>query len=73
MDRKLGTGNEAIVYHVCEALCHSPPSEDDRIHSGGHLELNDTSTSRSPTISFGPEYTIKLLSRANLDEDKLVA
>ncbi|KAN0138325.1 kinase-like protein [Lactarius tabidus] len=71
--RKLGTGSYAVVYHVREVLSRSPPSEDDHIYPGGRLELDDVSISRSPLTEYGREYAIKLLSKADLDEEELVA
>ena len=71
--RKLGTGSYSVVYHVREVLCHSPPSEDDHFYLGGRLEFDDVSVSRSPSAEYGREYAIKLLSKAHLDEEELVA
>ena len=71
--RKLGTGSYAVVYHVREVLCRSPPSEDDHFYPGGRLEFDDASATRSPTSEYGREYAIKLLSKADLDEEELVA
>src|SRR6266702_3888005 len=71
--RKLGTGSYAVVYLVREVLCRSPPSEDDHFYPGGRLELDDASAPRSPPTEYGREYAIKLLSKADLDEEELVA
>ena len=71
--RKLGTGSYAVVYHVREVLSRSPPSEDDHIYPGGRLELDDASISRSLPTEYGRQYAIKLLSKADLDEEELVA
>ena len=72
--RRLGTGGYVIVYHICEVLCRSPPSEDDHFYPGGRLEYDDVSVSRSPPTEYGREYAIKLLSsKADLDEEELVA
>ncbi|KAI9452488.1 kinase-like protein [Lactarius psammicola] len=71
--RKLGTGSYAVVYLVREVLCRSPPSEDDHFYPGGRLELDDASATRSPPTEYGREYAIKLLSKADLDEEELVA
>ena len=65
---KLGTGSYAVVYLVREVLSRSPPSEDDHVYPGGRLELDDTSSMRAPT-EYGREYAIKLLSKADLDEE----
>lgn len=69
---KLGTGSYAVVYLVREVLSRSPPSEDDHVYPGGRLELDDTSSMRAPT-EYGREYAIKLLSKADLDEEDLYA
>ncbi|KAF8262881.1 kinase-like domain-containing protein [Lactarius quietus] len=71
--RKLGTGSYAVVYLVREVICRSPPSEDDHIYPGGRLELDDASVSRSPTTEYGREYAIKLLSKADLNEEELAS
>jgi hypothetical protein len=70
--RKLGTGSYAVVYLVREVLARSPPSEDDHVYPGGRLELDDAASSHPPT-EYGREYAIKLLSKADLDEEELVA
>ena len=72
MVRKPGIGNYAVVYHLCEAL--SDPCLSDMIIS--ILEVSSNSIippHRSSTTATGREYSIKLLSNANLDEDALVA
>ena len=71
--RKLGTGSYVVVYHVREVLSHPPPSEDDHIYPGGRLELDDASISCSLPTEYGREYAIKLISKADLDEEELVA
>ncbi|SRR6266404_3492687 len=71
--RKLGTGSYAVVYLVREVLSRSPPSEDDHIYPGGRLELDDSFASRSPPTEYGREFAIKLLSKADLDEEESVA
>jgi hypothetical protein len=70
--RKLGTGSYAVVYLVREVLARSPPSEDDHVYPGGRLELDDAASFHPPT-EYGREYAIKLLSKADLDEEELVA
>jgi hypothetical protein len=67
---KLGTGSYAIVYLVREVLSRSPPSEDDHVYPGGRLEFDDAASMRSS--EYGREYAIKLLSKADLDEEELV-
>ena len=71
--RKLGSGSYAVAYLVREVLSRSSPSEDDHIYPGGRLELDDASISRSLPTEYGREYAIKLLSKADLDEEELVA
>ena len=56
-----------------EVLCRSPPFEDDHFYPGGRLEFDDVSVSRSPPTEYGREYAIKFLSKADLDEEELVA
>lgn len=70
--KKLGTGSYAVVYLVREVLSRSPPSEDDHVYPGGRLEFDDISSMRAPT-EYGREYAIKLLSKADLDEEDLYA
>ncbi|KAH9991761.1 kinase-like domain-containing protein [Russula vinacea] len=67
---KLGTGSYAIVYLVREVLSRSPPSEDDHVYPGGRLELDDAASMRSS--EYGREYAIKLLSKADVDEEELI-
>ena len=66
--RKLGTGSYAVVYHVREVLSRPIPSEDGHC---GTLDLGDTPT--SSYVSYGREFALKCLSKANLDEDALAA
>ncbi|KAH9961490.1 hypothetical protein BC827DRAFT_1267507 [Russula dissimulans] len=70
--RKLGTGSYAVVYLVREVLSRSPPSEDDHIYPSGRLELDDAASTRPPT-EYGRDYAIKLLSKADLDQEELLA
>ncbi|KAI0062852.1 kinase-like protein [Artomyces pyxidatus] len=70
--RRLGTGSYAVVYLVREVLSRPTPSEDDHIIPGGRLELDESSFGRAP-IEYGREYAIKLLSKADLDEEALAA
>ena len=69
---KLGTGSYAVVYLVREVLSRSPPSEDDHVYPGGRLELDDAA-SMPCSAEYGREYAIKLLSKADLDEEELAA
>ncbi|KAI0301079.1 kinase-like domain-containing protein [Multifurca ochricompacta] len=59
--RKLGTGSYAVVYLVRRSY-----------YPGGRLELDEASSHRPPTL-YGREYAVKLLSKADLDEEELVA
>ncbi|KAJ6603129.1 hypothetical protein B0H10DRAFT_2079495 [Mycena sp. CBHHK59/15] len=70
--RRLGAGSYAVVYQVLEVLQRSPPSEDGHSSMLGHMEL-DSKHSRSPSITYGREYAIKCLSKANLDHEALTA
>jgi hypothetical protein len=42
------------------------------VYPGGRLELDDAASLHPPT-EYGREYAIKLLSKADLDEEELVA
>ena len=66
--RKLGTGSYAVVYLVREVLSRSIPSEDGHC---GILDLGDAPT--TSYVSYGREFALKCLSKANLDEDALAA
>ncbi|KAA1472792.1 kinase-like protein [Dentipellis sp. KUC8613] len=70
--RKLGSGSYAVVYLVREVLSRSPSSDDDHIYPGGRLELDDRSTS-SHSVEYGRDFAVKLLSKANLDEEAIEA
>src|SRR6267142_1902703 len=70
--RQLGIGSYAVVYLVREVLSRSPPSEDDHVYPGGRLELDDAASLHPPTM-YGRQYAIKLLSKADLDKEELVA
>ncbi|THH15630.1 hypothetical protein EW146_g4874 [Bondarzewia mesenterica] len=70
--RKLGTGSYAVVYLVREVLSRFAPSDDDHIYPGGRLELDEVTVGR-PSIEYGRDFAIKLLSKANLDEEALAA
>ncbi|VDC03633.1 unnamed protein product [Peniophora sp. CBMAI 1063] len=63
--RKLGTGSYAVVYLVREVL-DRPLSDDGHV---GSLDM-DGQTDR---IVYGKEYALKLLSKANLDDEALAA
>lgn len=67
--RKLGTGSYAVVYLVREVLSRAAPSEDGHC---GPIDLPDTPSDKS-YISYGREFALKCLSKANLDEEALVA
>ncbi|OCH92460.1 kinase-like protein [Obba rivulosa] len=70
--RKLGTGSYAVVYLVREVLSRPPNSDDGHCAAVGRMDL-DGVPSGSPTTEYGREYAIKMLSKANLDEDALAA
>ncbi|KAI6131630.1 CAMK/CAMK-unique protein kinase [Pisolithus croceorrhizus] len=67
--RKLGTGSYAVVYLVREVLSRTTPSEDGHC---GPLDLADTPSDKS-YVSYGREFALKCLSKANLDEEALIA
>ncbi|EAU91327.2 CAMK/CAMK-Unique protein kinase [Coprinopsis cinerea okayama7 len=66
--RVLGTGSYAVVYLVREILSRPPPSEDGHMTTIGSMDMDGT-----PQLEYGREYAIKLLSKANLDEEALAA
>jgi len=73
--RRLGTGSYAVVYLVREILSRSASPSSDEGHGlavAGRMELDDGYFSHQPT-QYGREYAIKLLSKANLDQDALAA
>lgn len=70
--RKLGTGSYAVVYLVREVLSRPIPSDDGHATALGRMDLDDGSFGNQST-EYGREYAIKVLSKANLDEDALTA
>ena len=64
--RKLGAGSHSIVYLVREVL-PSSLFKDDYIYPPGPLELDDS------TSKYGRECAIKLISKADLDENELLS
>jgi hypothetical protein len=68
--RRLGHGSYAVVYLVQEVLYRPQLSDDGHMPTMGVMELDATST---PQTSYGREYAIKCLSKANLDEEDLAA
>ena len=67
--RKLGTGSYAVVYLVREVLSRAQPSEDGHC---GALDLGEPTRSKS-CITYGRDFALKCLSKANLDQDALAA
>ena len=67
--RKLGTGSYAVVYLVREVLSRPQPSEDGHC---GALDLGDVTRPKS-YVTYGRDFALKCLSKANLDEDALAA
>jgi serine/threonine protein kinase len=65
--RRLGTGSYAVVYLVQEVLSRPAPSED------GHSIIGSMELDGKPETIYGREFAIKLLSKANLDEEALEA
>ncbi|EMD33559.1 hypothetical protein CERSUDRAFT_117678 [Gelatoporia subvermispora B] len=70
--RKLGTGSYAVVYLVREVLWRPPISDDGHCAAVGRMDM-DGSPSGTPMIEYGREYAVKMLSKANLDEEALAA
>ncbi|KIJ18646.1 hypothetical protein PAXINDRAFT_161487 [Paxillus involutus ATCC 200175] len=67
--RKLGAGSYAVVYLVREVLSRTVPSDDGHC---GVLDFGEAPTSRS-YVTYGRDFALKCLSKANLDEEALVA
>ncbi|KAH7926529.1 hypothetical protein BV22DRAFT_1008854 [Leucogyrophana mollusca] len=67
--RRLGTGSYAVVYLVREVLSRSIPSEDGHV---GTLDFDGPSKAKSYT-TYGRDFALKCLSKANLDEEALAA
>lgn len=66
--RVLGTGSYAVVYLVQEVLSRPPPSDD------GHMSIfGSMDSDGAPQTVYGREFALKLLSKANLDEEALTA
>ncbi|KAI0829636.1 kinase-like protein [Trametes gibbosa] len=70
--RKLGSGSYAVVYLVREVLSRPQPSDDGHAITVGRMDLDDGSPGNQST-EYGREYAIKVLSKANLDEEALEA
>ncbi|KAI0373388.1 kinase-like protein [Pilatotrama ljubarskyi] len=70
--RKLGSGSYAVVYLVREVLSRPQPSDDGHAIAIGGMDLDDGSPGNQST-EYGREYAIKVLSKANLDEEALAA
>ncbi|KAL0956149.1 hypothetical protein HGRIS_002311 [Hohenbuehelia grisea] len=70
--KRLGTGSYAVVYLVREVLARTPGSEDGHMPMLGHMDIDGRPASRS-SITYGREFAIKCLSKANLDDDALAA
>jgi hypothetical protein len=69
--RRLGSGSYAVVYLVREVLARRDPSDDG--HVAGRLDLDDAASAGSALVTYGREFAIKCLSKANLDEEALEA
>ncbi|KAG1715609.1 hypothetical protein ID866_1533 [Astraeus odoratus] len=66
--RKLGTGSYAVVYLVREIISRTTPSED------GHCGILDLGDSPNKSyVTYGRDFALKCLSKANLDEEALTA
>lgn len=65
--RVLGTGSYAVVYLVKEVLFRPPPSDN------GHMDIGSMDMDSTSQTKYGREFAIKLLSKANLDEEALTA
>ncbi|KAG6375430.1 kinase-like protein [Boletus reticuloceps] len=67
--RKLGTGSYAVVYLVREVLSRAQPSEDGHC---GIMDFGELPHSKS-YITYGRDFALKCLSKANLDQEALAA
>lgn len=67
--RKLGTGSYAVVYLVREVLSRAQPSDDGHC---GILDLGEPTRSKT-YVTYGRDFALKCLSKANLDQDALAA
>lgn len=75
--RRLGSGSYAVVYLVREVLSRSAgergPASDDG-HVAGRLELDGEGENAGVAgVTYGREFAVKCLSKANLDEEALEA
>ncbi|KAI0645424.1 kinase-like protein [Trametes meyenii] len=70
--RKLGSGSYAVVYLVREVLSRPQPSDDGHAIAIGRMDLDDGSPGNQST-EYGREYAVKVLSKANLDEEALAS
>ncbi|CDO69298.1 hypothetical protein BN946_scf184976.g17 [Trametes cinnabarina] len=71
--RKLGSGSYAVVYLVREVLSRPQPSDDGHAIAIGRMDMDDGSPGHHQSTEYGREYAIKVLSKANLDEEALMA
>lgn len=82
--KRLGTGSYAVVYLVREVLYRAPETEhfdydgsDLDMSMDGHGEFGaderDSRREAKRENEYGREYAVKLLSKANLDEEALSA
>ncbi|KAL7281261.1 hypothetical protein ACG7TL_004569 [Trametes sanguinea] len=71
--RKLGSGSYAVVYLVREVLSRPQPSDDGHAIALGRMDMDDGSPGYHQSTEYGREYAIKVLSKANLDEEALTA
>ncbi|KIJ67859.1 hypothetical protein HYDPIDRAFT_25325 [Hydnomerulius pinastri MD-312] len=68
--RRLGTGSYAVVYLVREVLSRTAPSEDGHC---GVLDFGEGAAQSKSYITYGRDFALKCLSKANLDEEALAA
>ncbi|KAF8497668.1 hypothetical protein JB92DRAFT_3084649 [Gautieria morchelliformis] len=73
--RKLGSGSYAVVYLVREIIStdNNPLSDDHQLAFGDDLELDVPQQPSGPAVTYGREFAIKCLSKANLNRDALEA
>lgn len=69
--RRLGTGSYAVVYLVKEVLARPAVSDDGHCSAVGRMEMEGETV--KDRWEYGREFAVKLLSKANLDEEALAS
>ncbi|TDL26212.1 hypothetical protein BD410DRAFT_836860 [Rickenella mellea] len=69
--RRLGTGSYAVVYLVREVVARREFSDDGCI--GGRMDVMSADSDHGESREYGRNYAVKVLSKANLDQEALDA